>query len=360
MLGQLDDCVSRAGWSELWMLGQCLRDRAMQARPLAGQQRVVGRLTQECVAEAEGILVLGWHQDPELDRFRNRGVELVDADSGGGGQQLVVHRRPRRSRDPDHVRCLRGEALDPHHHDVSKHCWECLGVPRCRKFFCEEGVATRTRQHGVDEGPVGRTSDDVGEESRDLDPVETGQLELRDARVPAELGEETPKRAASFDLVSSVRGNHEHRVVVQVAGQEVDYFDAGGVGPLQVFEDEHYRRPGRQGLDALQQGLEHLRLDQAARGRRVDVTRNRRSQAEGSLREAEHCCDVTCRQLTCDVSQHTNNWTVRKPAAFGRSAGAERHESASAACVLAELLDQAGLAHAGIAAEQDCRCAAGR
>ena len=158
-------------------------------------------------------------------------------------------------------------------------------------------------------------------------PVETGQLELRDARVPAELGEETAKRAASFDLVSSVRGNHQHRVVVQVAGQEVDYFDAGGVGPLQVLEDEHYRRPGGQGLDALQQGLEHLRLDEAARGRRVDVTRKRRSQAEGSLREAEHCPDVTCRQLTCDVSQHTNNWTVRKSAAFGRSAGAESPRS---------------------------------
>ncbi len=89
-------------------------------------------------------------------------------------------------------------------------------------------------------------------------------------------------------------------------------------------------RPRGQRLDALQQGLEHLRLDQPARGRRVGVSLDRSRQPEGSLREAEHPCDVTGRQLACDVSQHANNGTVGKSATLSRRACADRDDAAAA------------------------------
>ena len=160
---------------------------------------------------------------------------------GGRRQQLVGDGGAHRRRDSHDVRRLRREALDPHHDDVSQNGRQGFGVAGCCQLLSKERVATRPRQHGVDEGPVGRTPDDVGEQTCDFDPIQPRQLDLRDAGVPAEFREEAAKRASSFDLVCTIGGNQHDSVVVKVAGQEVDHFDAGGVGPLEVFENEHDR-----------------------------------------------------------------------------------------------------------------------
>ncbi len=151
VLGQLHHCITRAGRSKFRVLGQCLRDGTMQPRALARQQRVVGRLSQECVTEPEGILVLARHQDLLLDCLGDRRVEFVGADLRGRGQQSVVDRRARRGRDPDDVRCLRRQALDPHHDDVpqrpSGEPWRAARppVPR-RRRGCHPNESRRRRQ----------------------------------------------------------------------------------------------------------------------------------------------------------------------------------------------------------------------
>ena len=94
-------------------------------------------------------------------------------------------------------------------------------------------------------------------------PVERHEREPLDATGPLELGQERQQRVAAMELVGAVGEQEHHRDVAQVPDEEPEQVAGRAVGPVQVLDDEHDRRPRGQALEDPEEQLEQAALARA-------------------------------------------------------------------------------------------------
>ena len=99
----------------------------------------------------------------------------------------------------------------------------------------------------------------VPDERGDRDAGEGRQGDPR-RTLARQLPERDPQRMRPVELVVTVGGDDEGREVVEPAGQEPEDVEGGGVGPVEVLEDEDRRGQAvRAGLDRARQRVDDLR-----------------------------------------------------------------------------------------------------
>ena len=96
-----------------------------------------------------------------------------------------------------------------------------------------------------------------------LAPVERHEREPLHATGSFELGQERQQRVATMELVGAVREQEHHRDVAQVPDEEPEQVAGRAVGPMQVLDDEHDRRPRGQALEDPEEQLEQATLARA-------------------------------------------------------------------------------------------------
>jgi hypothetical protein len=201
-------------------------------------------------------------------------------------------------------------------------------------------------------------TDDAGDRRRHLAAVEAFQPHRHDARVPAQLAQPRAEPVLAAELVGAVRADQQHPAGVQVPGQEAEQLGARGVAPVQVLEDEHDRAPLGQGRDAGEDRLEAPRLGQLvghAAGRRIGAGPRRRpgrAETQPGRHRGEQVGQPGVAGLPQEVAKDADDRPVGQAAAVDRDAHAGRHQCAAGPGPTAELVDQAGLADAGVTGHQ--------
>ena len=125
---------------------------------------------------------------------------------------------------------------------------ELLGIER---------VALRARVQAVGEVGLGLVVEDAGQLLGHLGAGEALERDPLDARGALELWQDGTQRVAAVQLVGAVGGEQEDRLGPRVADEEDEEVPGGGVGPVQVLDDQHDRA---QPIEQREQRLEHLRL----------------------------------------------------------------------------------------------------
>ena len=210
----------------------------------------------------------------------------------------------------------------------------------------ERSNVESTRSAAADSPPNG------GDQLGDLVAVEAHEIETMRGARPVELGEHRSQRMAAVQVVGAEGPDHEDARVAQVAGKEHEEVAGRVIGPVQVFEDEQRRHMVAEPLQGREQVFEQGRAVVDIVG--PDASRELREEAgEGGLRVADH------RGLRCgveppvQVAERLHDRTERHRPVDEFEARADRDESAAGLDMGTQLGDEAGLAHAGLAADQE-------
>jgi hypothetical protein len=348
VVGDLGGCAAHRDQLRLGL--DRLRVAAVQAGVLAGQQVVVHRLADERVAEL--VPPVGVHDD-ELGRDdgpQGR-LELGLAEAGDAGEQVVAEPGAADRSDPQHPLGHVGQLVDPGEQQVAQAVRD-VGAGRVageRELLDEERVALGALVDRVDGARFGFGAEQLRQQRGGGLAVEAFQLQALDAADAVQLGEEGAQRVAALQLVGAVRDQQQHVRQPRRAHQEADQVAGGPVGPVQVLQDEHQR----------------LRLGQPGEQRRDQVEQVAPADLVGVRRGAQ--LGQQPGELALAALQHGRPVGVHELAQRGR----ERRERQALLAELerlpgedpgavgrgdpAELLHQAGLAHARLAADQDGR-----
>ncbi len=219
------------------------------------------------------------------------------------------------------------------------------------EFLDEEGVAVGAFEDLVDLGRVGFGGEDPGDLAADLGVGEAVQLDPADGAQPVEFGEQGAQRVAAVDVVGAVGGEDDQAAGAQRAQEVGEEVPGGGVGPVQVLQGEHDRAVGG---DALQQPCGEF--EEA--GGAVLVVAAGAGGAEFGQQAGQFLL------LAVGGGGQFGGECVAQGAQGGGEGGegqsvradldtaAERDDGSAVGGVPRELLDQAGLADPGLAAEQ--------
>ena len=125
--------------------------RRVQAHAFAGQQVVVDRLAQQCVAE--GVLrVAGADEHVGVDGVAQRDLELVLGHRRDPGEQVMGHPLAGGRRDPDDVARGLVEAVEPHEQQVGEVLGQAPAATQegADELLDVEGVALRALHDPLD------------------------------------------------------------------------------------------------------------------------------------------------------------------------------------------------------------------
>ena len=234
--------------------------RAVQLVALAGEQVVGDHLAQQRVAEGVAPVVLG---DDEVagDRLAQRAAQGGAVEIGGLVEQLVVEALADGERAQDLLRVL-GQPLDAHHQRVAQRGGQrAAALAGGEQLLHEQRVALAARVEAVEQLGAGRRTEDVLQRGGELVAAQRTEGHAAHARVALQLGQQRAQGVAAVQLVEAVRADDEHALAAQRVGQEGDEGARGGVGPVEILEDQHDRALG---AHAVQQGEQ--RLEEAALG----------------------------------------------------------------------------------------------
>ena len=188
-----------------------------------------------------------------VERDRGREQRRIDALAGrrGDAQELLGRfGEVRRAGEEDVTQ--RGGQLRP-----------TVLAGRNEQLLAEERVAAGAGMDRLDERRVEVVAGDRAELLGRLAPVERREGEPLDAAGPFELGQERQQRVAAMELVGAVGEQEHHRDIAEVPDEEPEQVAGRAVGPVQVLDDEHDRRPRRQPLEDSEQQLEQAALARA-------------------------------------------------------------------------------------------------
>ncbi|CAM5496415.1 hypothetical protein STANM309S_00324 [Streptomyces tanashiensis] len=220
----------------------------VEAGAFAGQQVVADGLADERVAEAVAVAVGDGEQDVGADGGPERLDEFVLGEAGDGGEQSVLDGGAALGDDPGDPLGGLGERLDPHEQEVAQGVAElaggAAGLVGDDEFLDEEGVAVGAFEDLFDESGVGFGGEDAGELAVHLGAGEAGEFDAADGAEPVEFGEEGAQRVAAVDVVGAVAGDDHDPAAAQGAQEVGEQVPGGGVGPVQVLQDEHDRTVG--------------------------------------------------------------------------------------------------------------------
>src|SRR5262249_274637 len=125
-----------------------------------------------------------------------------------------------------------------------------------QQLLGKEGVSLRTRLDAVDQGWLGRPSEDGRQQLPHLDPGKRTNLDWPCVTAAFELAEYGPQRVAPVEVVEAVGADQRDAAPPTVADQEHKQVPCGGVGPVQVLEDQDSGRSAPEPLKDAEDVLE--------------------------------------------------------------------------------------------------------
>ena len=366
----------------------------MQALPLAGEQLAQDDLADELMTERVGdrrvhgvrvalVRVLDGHEDPALDRLAERVPDLARRPLHDRGEEIVVHEPPGRGCSAQH---LPGRSREPSHageEDIAE-AWrqverarivrfgatrtrsvgERRFTPGMKELLDEERVAVRPFHQGVDEVVVRCSADRPLHEGADIAPPEWPELDALHPFHPLELGQMGQQGLSIADLVAPDRGDDEDRAFADDPGEVGQQVERGAVRPLEVFDHEHERSLAGDPLERVEDRLEQLRPGTAPRIETMGIGSGRPIEFGDEPRQAapagsEQRGQLPRRDATDELAQRGDERRERESAVADAQARAGQDTGAAGPRATGELLDEAGLADAGLAADEDDRRCAG-
>ena len=332
-----------------------LRVRRVQAGALAGQEVVVHRLGEQGVAELVEV-VAARHHHVALDGVADGTVELggLEVDDGaerGVGDPTAGHRGGADHGDRGVVEVLQAQ---------EEELGEVLGDTA--------GAGARGTDQLLDEERVALgAADDVADaclgqgvgvqllhETAYVGPAERLDLDALDAAHPRPDGDLAAERVAAVQVVGAVRRDQRDRGVEAAAEQEAHQVAGGLVGPVEVLDDEEQALVGAgrlgEGVDGVEEGGLVGREGLGVGGHGQHPLAGQQTEqcgvALGDLVEQVG-------QLTRDAAGDLGEGEVGQGAVGEVEAVTGLDQPAVGDGTVAELGQQAGLADAGVAGEED-------
>ena len=254
MVGQLGRGAAGVG-------GQPTGIGGVQPHLLARQQVAVDRLLEQGMAE--GVAPGGGvdHEHPSVDRLAQALLQVGLGQAGDLGEQRVGHPPAGHRRRPQHPLGRLGQPLDPGQQHLGQGPRQLdpgVASPGGQQLLGEERVALGA---GVDALHLLRRQWSTGDRLQVLGQLglgERGQLHPLHSGQPDQLGQQRPQRVTPVQLIGPVADRQGHPARAQGAGQEGDHVPGGRVGPVQVLQHQHHRRPLGAAHQHRPHGIEHL------------------------------------------------------------------------------------------------------
>lgn len=226
---------------------------AVEPGAFAGQQIVADGLADQRVPEAVAVALRCGEQEVGADGSAQRLDEIVLGEAGDRGQQSVLDGGTALGDDPGDLLGVFGERFDTDEKEVAQRVGESGAVAALQvagELFDEEGVAVGPFEYLVDEVGFGGGREDARELATDLGAVEAGEFDPADGAEPVQFGEQGAQGVAAVDVIGPVGADHDEAAAAQRAEEIGEQVPGGGVGPVQVLQDED---DGPVGGDAFQQ-----------------------------------------------------------------------------------------------------------
>ncbi|ESU47380.1 hypothetical protein P376_4642 [Streptomyces sp. HCCB10043] len=328
---------------------------AVDAGALPGQQIVADGLADQGVPEAVAVAVGRGLQQVGADGRAQGLVEVVLAEPGDGGQQFVFDEGAALGDDPGDPLGVLGQRLDPDEQEVAERFGEpgavAAALQGAGQLLDEEGVAVGAFEDLVDECGLGDLGEDAGQLAADLVVAEPVEFDAGDATQPVQLGEEGAQGVAAVDVVGAVGADDHEAAGTQGAEEIGEQMPGGGVRPVQILQDEDDRAVGG---DLLQQASgEFEEAGGAVLVGGVPVGRAQLGQEAGQLALlAGAGGGHLLGQSTPQGAQGGREGGERQPVGPDLDAGSDGDHGVAPLGRRDELLDQAGLADARLAADQ--------
>lgn len=330
---------------------------AVEAGAFAGQQVVGDGLADQGVPEAVAVVAGRDGEDAGVDGGPQRLDQIVLGEVGDGGEQPVLDGGAALGDEPGDPLGALGQPFDTDEEEVAQGVGEAGAaalVGGDGEFLDEEGVPVGAFEDRVDLGRVGFAGEDAGDLAADLVAGEAAELDTADGAQPVEFGEEGAQRVTAVDVVGAVGGEDDEAAGAQGAEEVGQQVAGGGVGPVQVLQGDD---DGAVGGEAFQEAggefeeAGHALLAGAVRaedgggladlgqqpGQFVLLSGGGRGQLVG--------------QLPAQGAQRGGEGGERKAVGADLDAAAEGDDGARAGGGAGELLDEAGLADARLAAD---------
>ena len=329
---------------------------AVEAGAFAGQQIVADGLADQGVAEAVAVAVGRREQDVGVHGGPQRLDEVVLGEPGDGGEQPVLHGGAALGDDPGDPLGALGQPLDADEEQIAQGVGEAGAAALAGgdgEFLDEEGVAVGAFEDVVDLGGVGFGGEDPGDLAADLGAVEAAEFDPADRAQPVEFGEQGAQRVAAVDVVGAVGGEDDEAAGAQGAEEVGEKVAGGGVGPVQVLQGDDDRAVGG---DALQEAGGEF--EEAGHALLVVPARARAWLAQLGQQPGQFLLLARGRggqfvgQFAAQGAQGGGEGGEGQAVGADLDTAAERDDGALAAGGGGELLDEPGLADAGLAAEQ--------
>ncbi len=336
---------------ELGIPGQRLGDPPVRPRRFAGEQAGGDRFLQQGVAERQAVAFGA--QDVRGDRRPQRLLEPLAGHVHDRLEQPVGSRAPDHAGGAHHLLGRRRERLQPRHQQVAhggRQAFVALLDER-QHLFGEERVALGALVHLVEESPVRRHAEDVADLVGLL--LAAQRLE-RDPVVAAadQLGEVAGQARRGGRLVGPQREQQDD-VALLLPGQQRQQLAGGRVGPVHVLDHDHQWSPEAEVLQQRGDGLEQPRGAGAVeRGYVVDPER-RDEPAELRARGAGRLQDRGRAIAAYQLRQQLHDGRVGQHLLALGHAVADDDLHAAGLYPGGELVDDAGLADAGRALDED-------
>jgi hypothetical protein len=160
-----------------------------------------------------------------------------------------------------------------------------------------------------------------------------------------------------IQLVAAEAAHHQHPTGPEVGGQEGEQVAGGTVGPVQVLQHPQQRRPRGQPPDQPQQQLEQPPLtnsadDRGPRGRLAAPGKVGQQPAQLLPGGAGDRLKLVGVQVVSEAAQRLDDRRERQALLAQRHTTATQHPHAPLTHAGGELLDQPGLAHPRLTAQQ--------
>ncbi|SCG09961.1 hypothetical protein GA0115255_126473 [Streptomyces sp. Ncost-T6T-2b] len=328
---------------------------AVDAGALPGQQVVADGLADQGVPEAVAVAVGRGLQQVGADGRAQGLVEVVLAEPGDGGQQFVFDEGAALGDDPGDPLGVLGERLHADEQEVAERFGEpgavAAALQGAGQLLDEEGVAVGAFEDLVDECGLGDLGEDAGQLAADLVVAEPVEFDAGDGTQPVQFGEEGAQGVAAVDVVGAVGADDHEAAGAQGAEEIGEQMPGGGVRPVQILQDEDDRAVGG---DLLQQASgEFEEAGGAVLVGGVPVGLAQLGQEAGQLALlAGAGGGHLLGQSTPQGAQGGREGGERQPVGPDLDAGSDGDHGVAPLGRRDELLDQAGLADARLAADQ--------
>ena len=222
----------------------------------------------------------------------------------------------------------------------------------------EERVAAATTVDLLDELPVGRRPVEGLDQQAGLPTIERPEREPFAVGATFQLGEQRAEGVAAVQLVIAERPDEQDRTPPTGMGQCRQQHPGRGVGPVEVLDHEEQRPPPG---DTVEHPDDELTELLAGDGRCIvrDVAELRQQPGQGGASRSEHEVDSFVVQPANDVGDQVAYRGQRQDRPAEVDAASDPDPHATSPCFRGEVLDEAGLADAGLAGDQHDRRSVG-